>query len=99
MDALPTPARSATPSMVMPARPVAITISLAALRIAFSVPRLRGLPRRLSGIELTTIAFQYTKRDVPSVISSRRHSDGEDQTGTQRARGIAHRLRHLAAGR
>src|SRR2546426_11966538 len=82
MEALPTPARSATPSMVMSAKPDEATSSLAARRIAFSVRPLRGRPRfGRVGIGLADIVlelYRNTRRSVRNSIE-RRRTDERDQ--------------------
>src|SRR5437667_10151072 len=84
LHALPTPARSATPSMVMSAKPDEVTSSLAALRIAFSVRPLRGRPRfggvGIGLVDIVLELYRNTRRSVRNSIE-RTSTDERNQYG------------------
>src|SRR2546425_12529817 len=98
MEALPTPARSATPSMVMSAKPDEATSSLAARRIAFSVRPLRGRPRFGGGgiglVDIVLELYRNTRRSVRNSIERRRTDERNQYGPTPQAAGRAALGRH-----
>src|SRR5467141_4278805 len=103
MDALPTPARSATPSMVMSAKPDEATSSLAAWRIAFSVRPLRGRPLfggvGIGLVDIVLELYRNTRRCVRNSIERRRTDERNQchdilQAANRPARRRHHGSRH-----
>src|SRR3989442_4628017 len=84
MEPCPPPARSATASMVMSAKPDEATSSLAARRIAFSVRPLRGRPRfggvGIGLVDIVVGLYRNTRRSVRNSIE-RRRTDERNQYG------------------